>query len=65
MFRPTEGGYLNWHHFPQADIPYQFALDECIGDLAPMQNHQFSSSELPYFKSAVWARWIAALYKTK
>jgi hypothetical protein len=26
-----------------------FHLDERLGDLAPMQNHQFSPSELTYF----------------
>ena len=30
-------------------IPIQSGFGECIGDLAPMQNHQLSSSELTYF----------------
>jgi hypothetical protein len=32
-----------------ADFWFSIGFGECIGDLAPMQNHQLSSSELTYF----------------
>jgi hypothetical protein len=35
--------------FTQADFSFSIGFGECIGDLAPMQNRQLSSSELTYF----------------
>jgi len=47
--------FIEWYcsepRLPTAWPTFRFSIGfgECIGDLAPMQNHQLSSSELTYF----------------
>ena len=44
-YTPDEGK----HSSTLADFSFSIGFGECIGDLAPIQNHQLSSSELTYF----------------